>query len=191
MKNRNTGVMVGRNVSKLPSGLEDPEDFWKSIIVPKKKEKEDVYYYDIDDDDDDNDDDIIDLDNNDISFQSSHLFRKDDDDDYIPFEPSNNHSSNSNIVDSTVNHDFDRFELKTPPPKRAKGRRKPKQPQRFMYETVSTPTHTPDQSKGLRRSKRKRTAPLAFWKNEKPHYAISPNTGTRVRIGSFTRESPK
>lgn len=189
-------MIVGRSVSKLPSGLEDPEDFWKSIITPNKKEKQDIFYYDIDDDgEDDEDDETINLDENDISFQSSHLFRKDDDD-YIPsFESYNNisnsnqQSTSSNTYESNIINDFDRYELKTPPPKRSKGRRKAKQPQRFIYEVVKTPPT--EETNGLRRSKRKRTAPLAFWKNEKPHYAISPTTGTRVRIGSFTRESPK
>jgi hypothetical protein len=56
----------------------------------------------------------------------------------------------------------DRESVKTCTPTRQKNKK--------TRNTVVPPIGTPDQEKGLRRSKRTRVPPLAFWKNEGPEY---------------------
>lgn len=108
------------------------------------------------------------------------------------------HQSDTNAAfsDNYFDSIIDQSAEQPSPPKKAKRKtkktpkRKAKKDSRFMYEVISTPEPV-NEGSGLRRSKRKTSAPLAFWRNEKPHYVLSPTSGTRVRKGSFMRESPK
>lgn len=176
-------------MNKLPSGLEDPEDFWKAICSPQEHA-------------------VIENDNEDSSDleQSIDLILEPQDELILDFHNNNNNdNSQSNnefmgddfiiendVIDDELNDPSfsipynDTYEYQTPKTKTRRRRRRGQG--RFIYERVVTPTFS--RENGIRRSKRKRTSPLEYWRNEKPHYAISPSTGTRIRIGSFKREKP-
>lgn len=191
-------------MSKLPSGLEDPEDFWKAIHIPQESFKfEDEL--DISSDLEESID--LTLDSNDELILNFHDIKKDKvqlnkeifednddfntqnndfDDEYIGSQQDNFDELNDPSFSLPYENNNNIYDDLTPKPKK---KNKRKGQGRFIYERIVTPTFSRGKS-GIRRSKRKRTAPLEYWRNEKPHYAVSPSTGTRVRIGSFKRETP-